>query len=414
MSRRLLVLKFGGESLASPELIAAAARRVAEVGSERPVAVVVSARRGVTDHLLGLVTEVGEATWAEDAPPADLSSAADRALASGEIVSASLLALALTRLGVLAEPLDAREAGLHSDGAHSRARLAIIRPQRIARLLGAGVVPVVAGFQGWHRGRLTTLGRGGSDITAVELAVALGASACEFIKDARGIETADPRQVPGARTIPLASHQFLRELARSGSRVIHPAAALAAERQGLPLAFTPLKSGEPATRIIAGPLRGVAACALQRRRGVLHVELPSTADRAALGGLQGKLRDIDPGSEITLIRDELGWKVQLVLDVRECQSAARLVRRALPEAQVLPPCEGLATVSLVGIDPTPEITRRLSQTTTACGARVTRSGHTGQRIWFVVPDESAIQFQAELHAEFIERGVAVAPLEVLA
>ncbi|MEO8200655.1 MAG: hypothetical protein ABI679_09065 [Gemmatimonadota bacterium] len=402
MSHRTLVVKFGGEALASAELIARAAWRVRQRGAGRPVAVVVSARRGVTDHLLRLVRDVAEATYSEDLPPAGECFAADRALATGEVVSASLLALALCRLGVVAEPLDARESGLHSDASHSRARLGVIQPHRVRRLLDAGVVPVITGFQGWSRGRYTTLGRGGSDITAVELAASLGAE-CEFIKDTNGLESGDPRQVSRTHHIPQASHRFLRELARSGAKIIHPAAAAAAERHRVPLTFSPLTASGPGTTIVPGPVHGVAAVAHQGQRAVLHVEIPRTGDRAALGDLRTQLRAIDPGCEFTLFRDELGWKAQIALDVNECQNAGQIVRRGLPAAQLLAPCVGLAIVSLIGLEITPDILRRLSRAVTRCGTRITRSGHTGQRIWFVVPEGAAIAFQAELHAAFVER-----------
>jgi aspartokinase len=243
-----LVVKFGGDALATPERIAAAARRVAARRTGRPVVVVASARRGVTDHLLGLVEQVREAIGVEADSPAAGRAAADRAVASGELVAASLLAVALADLGVPAVVLDAREAGLGSDGHAGGATLTRLRIDRLLRLLDRAVTPVVTGFQGWHRGRITTLGRGGSDITAVALAAALGAEACELVKDPGALHTADPRLVSEAQPLRHATHRFVSEIALAGARVIHHAAATRAERDAVPLRFTSLHAdGEPST-----------------------------------------------------------------------------------------------------------------------------------------------------------------------
>jgi aspartokinase len=252
-----LVVKFGGDALATPERIAAAARRTAARRAGRPVVAVASARRGVTDHLLGLVEQVREAIGADTKPLAAGRVASDRAVASGELVAASLLVVALADLGVPAVVLDAREAGLGSDGHAGGATLTRLRSGRLLRLLDRGVTPVVTGFQGWHRGRITTLGRGGSDITAVALAAALEAEACELVKDPGALHTADPRLVPEAQPLRRATHRFVSEVALAGARVIHHAAATRAERDAVPLRFTSLHAdGEPST-VISRPDAGI-------------------------------------------------------------------------------------------------------------------------------------------------------------
>lgn len=246
--RSPLVVKFGGDALATPERIAAAARRAASRRTGGPVVAVASARRGVTDHLLGLVEQVREAIGAEADSSAAGRIAADRAVASGELVAASLLAVALADLGVPSLVLDAREAGLGSDGHAGGATLTTLQSRRLLRLLERGITPVVTGFQGWHRGRITTLGRGGSDITAVALAAALEAEACELVKDPGALHTADPRLVPEAQPLRGATHRFVSEIALAGARVIHHAAATRAERDAVALRFTSLHAdGEPST-----------------------------------------------------------------------------------------------------------------------------------------------------------------------
>ena len=193
---------------------------------------VASARRGVTDHLLGLVEQVREAIGVDGDPPAAGRAAADRAVASGELVAASLLAVALADLGVPAVVLDAREAGLGSDGQRGR-RDAHEAPKRSAAAAPghAASTPVVTGFQGWHRGRITTLGRGGSDITAVALAAALGAEACELVKEpGRAPHRRSRGSCPRPGHFAARTHRFVSELALAGARVIHHAAATRAER----------------------------------------------------------------------------------------------------------------------------------------------------------------------------------------
>jgi aspartate kinase len=258
------VVKFGGDALATPERIAAAARRVAVRRTAGPVVAVASARRGMTDHLLRLVEQVREAGGGHRPGSRAALAAADRAVTSGEIVAASLLAVALEELGIAASVLDAREAGIRSDGAPGHATIIDVRPAHLERLLSRGTVPVVTGFQGWHRGRLTALGRGGSDISAVALAIALRGEACELVKDPGALHTADPRLVPDARPIPSASHRFVTELAEAGARVIHAVAARSAEWARLPLRFTSLRpDGDPVTLVDrAGAGTGAHAVAL--------------------------------------------------------------------------------------------------------------------------------------------------------
>lgn len=270
-----LVVKFGGDALATAERIVAAARRVAARRGTQPVVAVASARRGVTDHLLALVEQVRDA--AGNTPSAAGHVAADRAVASGELVAASLLTLALADLGLPAVVLDAREAGLRSDGRVGAAALTTIRRERLERVLERGVIPVVTGFQGWHRGRITTLGRGGSDITAVAIAAALDTQACELVKEPGAVHTADPRLVPEARVLRRATHRFVSEIALAGARVIHHTAAALAERTGVSLRFTSLRAdGEPSTAVDrAGAPEAAAGFAVVLGTGHHGIDLAS-------------------------------------------------------------------------------------------------------------------------------------------
>jgi aspartate kinase len=266
MSREPVIVKLGGDALASPERIAAAARRVQLRAAAGPVVAVASARRGVTDHLLGLVEEVRSATGGFGTPVSE----ADRAVAAGEVVAASLLALALQQLGVQGVSLDAREAGLRTVGRAGHAHIGAVATRRLTRLLQRDAVPVVTGFQGWNRGRVVTLGRGATDVTAVALAAALEAGHAEFVKDAHGLRTADPKLVAEAQVIREAPHAFLSALATAGARVIHPEAARLAERRGLTLQFHPLEDEGPLTTVSSlAPQENIRAVATAPTDGVM-------------------------------------------------------------------------------------------------------------------------------------------------
>lgn len=228
-----MVIKLGGDALATPERIAAAAVRVAAERARHPVVVVTSARRGMTDHLLALARLVDAASGG-DATPAR---AAERAVAAGEIVTASLLAAALERQRSPAAALDAREAGIHGGGPPGAARLTRIRPARIRALLAKGVVPVVAGFQVAERGAIRILTRGGSDLSAVALAAALGGR-CTFYKS-HGLRLADPERDPGAPSAGRIDHTALAAILAGGARVLHADAARLAARHGVTLRFVP-------------------------------------------------------------------------------------------------------------------------------------------------------------------------------
>ncbi|MBK8004390.1 MAG: hypothetical protein IPK12_10765 [Gemmatimonadetes bacterium] len=280
MSPQPIVVKLGGDALATPARIAAQARRLARWAAAGPVVAVASARRGVTDHLLGLVAEIEAVIGDEDATSgAHLE--ADRAVASGEVVSAALLALALNRLGWHAVSLDAREAGILARGPRGDGRIRRIQVQKIRQLCEKGIIPVVTGFQGWQDGRVVTLGRGGSDTSAVALADALGASKVVFVKDAAGLRTADPKLVPDTEAIPEAPHAFLTALTRAGAKVVHAHAAALAEAEG------------PAARILDARRRG----ARQRRasRGAPHRAAPRRGGQPGARRDHGRHRPWRPG-----------------------------------------------------------------------------------------------------------------------
>jgi aspartate kinase len=215
----LKVQKYGGTSVGSPERIREVARRVvrAHESGDRLV-VVVSAMGDTTDELLSLAEEVVEGGDAPRLHPREV----DMLLTSGERISMALLAMAIREAGADAISLTGSQAAIITDDAHTAARIREIRGDRVREALERDQVVIVAGFQGVSATReITTLGRGGSDTTAVALAAALGAERCEIYSDVRGVFTADPRRVPHARIIPELSYDELLELASAGAKVLH-------------------------------------------------------------------------------------------------------------------------------------------------------------------------------------------------
>ena len=247
LSVSLVVQKFGGTSVADPDRIRAVADHIVRTrrqGSE--VVAVVSAMGKTTDDLLRLASEVSSHPSGREL---------DMLLTSGERISMSLLCMAIEDLGIHAESLTGSQAGIVTDTDHGRAKILEVRGDRVREALAAAQrVPVVAGFQGVSTARdVTTLGRGGSDTTAVALAAALGAEACEIYTDVSGVFTADPRIVPTAHRLARLSYEEMLEMASSGSRVLALRSVEFARNHHVPLHVRSSFTWEPGTWITEDP-----------------------------------------------------------------------------------------------------------------------------------------------------------------
>ncbi|HVC35746.1 MAG TPA: aspartate kinase [Chloroflexota bacterium] len=254
----ILVQKYGGSSLATAERIRAVAERVvAGRDAGRPIVVVVSAMGDTTDDLIGLARQL-----AEDPDDREL----DLLLSTGETISCTLMAMTLRHLGHEAISLTGAQAGIKTDSSHSRARIVAVDPSRVQRELAAGRIVVVAGFQGiTEEFDITTLGRGGSDTTAVAMAAILRASCCEIYTDVDGIYTADPRIEPRARKLTQISYEEMLELAQQGARVLHPRAVELGSVYGVPIVVRSSFNQNPGTLIhgeiameVRNKVRGIA------------------------------------------------------------------------------------------------------------------------------------------------------------
>lgn len=212
----LIVQKFGGSSVADAEGVKRVARRVVDTQKAgNDVVVVVSAMGDTTDELLDLAAEV----TSNVVPSREL----DMLLTAGERISTAILSMAINDLGAKAQSFTGSQAGMITDGVHGSARLVEVNPERIRESIEAGNIAIVAGFQGMNRqsGDITTLGRGGSDTTAVALAAALNADVCEIYSDVDGVFTADPRIVPTAHKLDTITSEEMLEMAANGAKILH-------------------------------------------------------------------------------------------------------------------------------------------------------------------------------------------------
>jgi len=238
----LIVQKYGGTSVADTERIKAVAERVVSVAKEgNQVIVVVSAMAGETDKFVGFANEI---TDSPDEREMDLL------LSSGERITSALMAMAIQKLGHKSMSLTGRQVGIMTDSSHTKAMIEEIEASRLKIALDEGKVPVVAGFQGINELQdVTTLGRGGSDTTAVAIAAALKADACEIYTDVEGVYTADPRIVPDARKLDRISYDEMLEMASLGAKVLHGRSVEFAKKYDVPMVVRSSFNQAPGTLV---------------------------------------------------------------------------------------------------------------------------------------------------------------------
>ena len=286
----LIVQKYGGTSVGSAERIQAVARRVVEtVKAGNQLVVVVSAMGKTTDGLVKLAHELSSEPSRREM---------DMLMVTGEQVTIALLSIAIQELGQPAISLTGAQAGIITEAEHTRARILEIVPDRIERHLKEGKVVVVAGFQGviaTEDREITTLGRGGSDTSAVALAAALKASACEIYTDVPGILTTDPRIVPEAQLLTEITADEMLELASLGAKVLHPRAVEIAKNYGVPLVVRSSWTDEPGTWVVSPVPRSRSLTGLEIARSVDAVEFSTNQAKIALlqvpdrAGIAGQL-----------------------------------------------------------------------------------------------------------------------------
>ena len=345
----LLVQKYGGTSVGSVDRIRALAERVrrARQAGNR-VVVVVSAMAGETDRLLGLAREVAEDPTAREV---------DMLLATGEMVSIALVALALQEAGCAARSFTGMQGGIITDNAHTHARIRTITTTRLQRELSAGVIPVVAGFQGISESdELTTLGRGGSDLTAVALAAALKANSCEIYTDVDGVYTADPNLVPQARRLDRVSYDEMPEMARLGAKVLQARAVEFAKAHDVPLRVKSSFAGGSGT-LVTRPdqdMERVVVTGVTSDSNQAKITLTRLPDRPGIAGsLFGRIAEAGIVVDMIIQNASEGGLTDISFTVAraDAQQTLAIARDSLAEigAENVTLESGIAKVSIIGV-----------------------------------------------------------------
>ena len=398
-SREIVVLKFGGSSLATPELRELAAQRVVESLRTGHAPIVVASAIGrspspyATDSLLAL------------APQAQAGPNRDLLLASGEMIAAAVLAEALCAKGVSALALTGGQAGIVTDDGHGDAAIVAVHPHVLCELLAANVTPIVAGFQGATKdGTITTLGRGGSDLTAVALAAALGNASVDVYTDVDGVMTADPQRVRDAHTIASLTPEELSELASHGARVMHDKAAEAAHRSRMPLRVRSLRTGvgteisDDAEIDRAKPVSGIAAI-----DGYTFVH----ASPEGAGGKSGWERELfkslaDAGISIDCVNVNAAGVFFSVGDDQFEEAQRRLAGQPIS----LRARRDCAKISIVGagMRGTPGVVYRVVDALSTAGVSIIHSTDSNITVSVLVPGTQAAVAETALHDYFGLKG----------
>ncbi|MEE9203404.1 MAG: aspartate kinase [Nitrospirales bacterium] len=345
----LIVQKYGGTSVGSVELIQRVADRVAQTRQAGyDLVVVLSAMSGETDRLVRLASEV---------TPSPDEREMDMLLSTGERISIALLAMSLRGRGFNARSFTGRQVGIMTDSSHTKARIARVAADRIREALTEGVIPIVAGFQGINeRSDVTTLGRGGSDLTAVALAAALKADQCTIYTDVDGVYTADPSIVPSARRLDKVSYEEMLELASLGAKVLQGRSVEFAARHNVPLVVqSSFKEGQGT--LVANEdadMERMAVAGVTGDRNQAKLTIIGVPDRPGIAA-----RVFGPVAEANIIVDMIIQNVgqgsltdiSFTVPRADLGRAMSLVQRVVKEieAKSVEVTEAIAKVSLVGV-----------------------------------------------------------------
>jgi len=344
----LIVMKFGGSSVGTIERMQHVARRIADAkGKGHRLVVVVSAMGDTTDDLIDKARELN------DDPPAREM---DMLLTTGEQISVALLAMALHKIGLDAVSLTGWQAGILTDTTHGKAKILDITPQRIFDELDKGRIVIVAGFQGWTAaGEITTLGRGGSDTTAVALAAAIGADLCEIYTDVDGVYSADPRVVRNARKLSDISYDEMLELAHLGAAVLHPRAVEYAKQYNVPLVVRSSFTENEGTyvREVAEMEKGVVVRGIAYEKNVARISIIGVDDvpgvlARVFGALAADGIDVDIIVQSGVVEGKADFSFTVAAaDRPRAMRVIENIRSEVPYQEAVFE-EGLVKVSIVG------------------------------------------------------------------
>jgi aspartate kinase len=344
----IIVQKFGGTSVGSEERIAAVAKIIKEASKKNPIVVVVSAMSGETNRLIKLAKSFGDNPSRREF---------DALVSTGEKVSAALLAMALQQIDVPAKSYSASQISMRTTDSHSKARILDVDGKKIQETLDAGVIPIITGFQGiTESGDVTTLGRGGSDTTAVAIAAQLDAERCDIYTDVDGIYTTDPRVVPEAKKIDVITMEEMLEMAGQGAKVIQIRAVEFANKYNVPVRV--LSSFEPSNGTLIsleeknmenGLVSGIAF-----QKDQVKFTLHGVSDTPGMAyGILGPLSDANIEVDVIVQNVSVNGKTDFTFTVsKEDESMAAEVINGLKaslEFNDLLIDSSIAKVSLVGV-----------------------------------------------------------------
>lgn len=396
MKRSLRVLKYGGSSLASPAQIDRVARQIsAEKHAGKDIVVVASAMGGTTDELMSLANDV-----ADDPPVREL----DKLLCTGEYVSTALLCMALQRHGHDAVSLTGSQCGILTSDDHFNAAVEYVDTRRIRRELSEGRIVVAAGFQGRNSGReITTLGLGGSDITAVVLAGALDAGRCEICSDVDGVYSADPRVVAEARRIDEISYAEMLEMARHGASVLNPRAVEHARDRDVEIFSRSTErpaDGGTLIRDMQPPEPRVVGIASHDELLRLAIERGRHDAAAAAGEL---LAELDPDDLFVDHIDRRTGRRDILIPAERLPDASafgkQLAKRFEEQVAVGPTCSSVSAIGL-GLGGADDLGRTSRRHSEQAGVSLHRHYQAEHAITCVVQPEHAPTLMNVLHREF--------------
>lgn len=397
----LIVQKYGGTSVADAEKIKNVARRIASVKDRGDkVVAVVSAMGDTTDELIKLTAEITDHPDEREM---------DMLLSTGEIISCTLMAMALKEIGYDAISLSGAQAGILTDAVYRNARIKAVDPKRVIQELDAGNIVIVAGFQGITDEKdITTLGRGASDLTAIALAAKLGAK-CERYTDTEGVFTADPRLVPNAQRLPEISYEEMLEMATYGNKVINPRAVELCEVYNVPMLVASSFSDKPGTLIHGGPFMEIRnkVRAIAHDLDVAKITVVGVPDRPGIAAAIFEPLAAAGISIDTIVQNaSINNITDLTFTIARSQ-LAKAMEVAVPEAQKIGAREcvsdaKLGKVSIIGtgMQNTPGYAARMFRTLSEKGINIQLISTSEIRITCIIDEAKVREAVHALHAAF--------------
>jgi aspartate kinase len=395
-------MKFGGSSVGTIERMRLVAERIAETRRKgHRLVVVVSAMGDTTDDLIDKAKELS------DDPPAREM---DMLLTTGEQVSVALLSMALHKIGEDAVSLTGWQAGIRTDGTHGKARIQDITPQRIFDELDKGRIVVVAGFQGWtETGEITTLGRGGSDTTAVALAAAIKADLCEIYTDVDGVYSTDPRVVRNARKLPVITYDEMLELAHLGAAVLHPRAVEYAKQYNVKLVVRSSFTRNEGTIVqeAADMEQGIVVRGIAYDKNVARISISGVNDvpgvlAKVFGALAADNIDVDMIVQSGVTDGKADFSFTVAASERpRAMKVIEGIRDAVPYREASYE-EGLVKVSIVGAGmvSNPGVAAKMFESIAAQGVNIKMVSTSEIKVSCVIDNEKLQDVVRALHTAF--------------